>query len=156
MRMSLISESKRDSQGSGSASLSTCDQPKEGHVPQPLSKVMESVVSTICSLNALLCVTLWPAIRAPLLNEYPQGACQVVKQPLSSACRFLWEFGSSRRNVTLGGRKGTAGGHNRICRVSAFNPGRFSSPDGLRTTAFGIRGKKKKLELFHFNFLIIS
>lgn len=46
--------------------------------------------------------------------------------------------------MTLGGRKGTAGGHNRICRVGAFNPEQFSSPDGLRTTAFGIREKKKK------------
>ena len=38
--------------------------------------------------------------------------------------------------MTLGRRKGTAGGHNRMCRVNAFNPGQSSSSDGFSGTAF--------------------
>lgn len=58
------------------------DKSKEAMFSWPLIKVIESVASTRCSR----CVSSWPVIWAPLLNEYPQVARQVVKQPLPTVC----------------------------------------------------------------------
>lgn len=127
-RMSLMSESKRDWRGSGSASLSVCDKPKGGPRSPNLS-ASDGVSFHHLHPCTLLCVTSWPAIQI-LLSKWPDNHCHLCAD-------FYVSFGSSRGNVTLRRRKGTAGGRNRMCRVSAFNPGHSSSSDGLGATAFG-------------------
>ena len=127
-RMSLMSESKRDWRGSGSASLSVCDKPKGGPRSPNLSASDGVSFHHLHPLHPALC---------HIVASHPNSSEQTARQPLSSVCRFLCEFRSSRGNVTLRRRKGTAGGHNRMCRVSAFNPGQSSSSDGFGATASG-------------------
>ena len=154
-RMSLMSESKRDWRGSGSAPLSVCDKPKGGPCSPNLSASDGVSFHQLHPQHSALC---------HIVASHPNSSEQTLKQPLSFVCRFLCEFRSSRGNVTLGRRKGTAGGHNRMCRVNAFNPGQSSSSDGFSGTAFGAWQKKKKNSIvllqfpdnqlkYHFYFL---
>lgn len=96
--MSITNEHERLTKQWVSISLCVTSQ-KTAMFSCPLSEVMESVISTICSLSTLLCVTSWPAVLAPLLSEYLQVACQAVKQSLSSVCSFLCESGFSRSSL---------------------------------------------------------
>ena len=138
-RMSLMSESKRDWRGSGSAPLSVCDKPKGGPCSPNLSASDGVSFHQLHPQHSALC---------HIVASHPNSSEQTLKQPLSFVCRFLCEFRSSRGNVTLGRRKGTAGGPNRMCRVNAFNPGQSSSSDGFSGTAFGAWQKKKKKKKF--------
>lgn len=126
-RLPLMSESKRDWWGSGSASVSMCDKP-EGRPCSPNLSARDGVsFHHLHPQHSALC---------HIVASHPNSSKQRVKQPLSSVCRFLCEFRSSRCNVTRGRRKRTAGGHKRVCRVCVFSPGQFSSSHGFSATAF--------------------